>query len=342
MSRRLQPRTAVFWTYDAHEPSFRHRMLALRDQLQGRGWQCPVETLSKGRYLRRIVERRRQLQAADAVILHRIKLTPIEFGPVRRLCRKLVFDVDDAIYFRRPRQLGQPPDKSRFRQYKFARTCGISDLVLAGNHCLADRAARTASRVEVVPTPVELAAYESIDLPPNPSTLVWIGLPENLPYLELVRPVIENLTREWPELRLRIVSAEFPDWPAVRMEKVPWAAAQEAASLVSAGIGIMPLTDDEWTHGKCAFKLLQYMAAALPCVGSAVGANLDAVIPGRTGFLASDGEEWQSSLQALLADPVRGRELGAAGRERVRQHYDSRLVSSRAADLIEDLVGAPS
>ena len=70
------------------------------------------------------------------------------------------------------------------------------------------------------------------------------------------------------------------------MERVPWSAATEAGSLAAAHIGVMPLTDDEWARGKCAFKLLQYMAASLPCVASPVGANTEAVIDGFNGFHA--------------------------------------------------------
>ncbi len=336
--RMAVPKRALFWTYDAEEPSFRHRMLTLRDVLSARGWECEVVRLPKGRYLRRILARRHSLRSADVVLLHRIKLTPVEFFPLRQLCRFLVFDVDDAIYYRRPRQLGEPPDKSWFRQYKFARTCAISDLVLAGNDCLAERAKRSARRVEIVPTPVDLAPYEALESRRSPATLVWIGLPENLPYLELIRDALRQLASEREGLVLRVVSAEFPDWPEIPIEPVRWSAATEAESLVSAGIGLMPLTDDEWTHGKCAFKLLQYMAAALPCVGSAVGANLEVVQPGRTGFLAADSDEWADSLRQLLADQEAAEAMGIAGRERIRRHYDIRVVSTHAADLVESLV----
>ena len=340
MSARSVSPTALFWTYDAEEPSFRHRMLALRDELDHRGWSCTVETLPKGRYWRRIRERREPLQTADVVLLHRIKLTPIEHRPLRRLCQRLVFDVDDAIYFRRPRQLGEAPDESWFRQYKFARTCAISDLVMAGNRCLADRAARSASWVEVLPTPVRLRDYEAKSADRSPETLVWIGLPENLVYLELVRPVIERLAREHPGLKLRIVSGEFPDWSDVPLERVPWSASSEAESLTSAGVGIMPLVDDGWTRGKCAFKLIQYMVAALPCVGSPVGANLEVVVDGQTGYLAGSQEDWYRGLSALLKDPEGAAAKGRAGRERVRRHFDTRVVSSRAADLIETLTAS--
>ena len=330
--------TALFWSYDAGEPSFRHRMLHLRDQLADRGWRCTIETLPKGRYLTRILERRKQLRAADVVVLHRIKLTPIEFWPLRSLCQSLVFDVDDAIYYRRPRKLGQAPDKSWFRQYKFARTCAISDLVMAGNRCLADRAKRSTRWVEIVPTPVDLSTYENLQVERSPEKLVWIGLPENLPYLELVRDTVARLSRDYSALTLRVVSAEFPDWPEVRIDQAPWSAASEARHLATAGIGIMPLTDDGWTHGKCAFKLLQYMAATLPCVGSAVGANLDVVVEGETGFLAADPAAWTSGLEKLLSDPARATAMGRNGRDRVRAHYDTRVVSSQAADLLEKVV----
>jgi len=338
MSAGQPSRSALFWSYDADEPSFRHRILNLRDQLTDRGWHCDIETLPKGRYLTRILERRKQLQTADVVVLHRIKLTPIEFRALRNLCHSLVFDVDDAIYYRRPRQLGQAPDKSRFRQYKFARTCAISDLVMAGNQCLADRAARSTRWVEIVPTPVDLSTYETLQVERNPETLVWIGLPENLPYLELARDNIARLSRDHPDLTLRVVSGEFPDWPEVKIEKVPWSAASEASHLATAGIGIMPLTDDEWSHGKCAFKLIQYMAAALPCVGSAVGANLEVVVEGQTGFLAADSAAWTSGLGTLLNEPERAASMGRSGRDRVRTHYDTRVVSSQAADLLEEVV----
>jgi glycosyltransferase involved in cell wall biosynthesis len=296
-----------------------------------------IETLPKGRYRRRILERCEQLEAADIVLLHRIKLTPIEFRPLRRLCRALVFDVDDAIYFRRPRKLGEPPDRSWFRQYKFARTCAISDLVLAGNACLARRAKRSASRVEVVPTPVDLARYEALHLDRDPHTVVWIGLPENLSYLELVRAVLGRLAAVEPALKVRVVSAAFPDWPEVPIEKLPWSADAEAASLSTAGVGIMPLSDDEWTRGKCAFKLIQYMAAGLPCVGSAVGANLDVVLPGETGYLATDDRDWERALHTLLTDLDTARAMGLAGRQRVRERFDTRVVSERAADLVDEL-----
>lgn len=35
----------------------------------------------------------------------------------------------------------------------------------------------------------------------------------------------------------------------------------------------MPLTDDDFTRGKCSYKMLQYMACGKPVVVSPVGMN---------------------------------------------------------------------
>ena len=331
-------RAALFWAYDLDQPSFRHRMAPVQPELERRGWRCEVETLPKRRYLRRILERRARLRGFDVLVLHRIKATPLELIPLRRVSNRIVYDVDDAIYFHKPRRLGDEPDRSWFRQFKFARTCGTADLVIAGNRTLARVAGRSTSSVEIVPTPVDFDNYERAKpLRRASHTLVWIGLPENVVYLELVRPVLGRLTQRYPDIKLRVVSSSFPDWPEIPIERVHWSKATEIQDLLSAGIGIMPLTDDDWTRGKCAFKLLQYMAAGLPCVGSAVGANCDVVVEGVTGFLASNAADWERALRSLLDDASLAARMGESGRERVRQHYDRRVVARQIADLIEGL-----
>lgn len=74
----------------------------------------------------------------------------------------------------------------------------------------------------------------------------------------------------------------------------------EESWLDSIDIGIMPLEDDEWSRGKCAFKLLQYMAHGKPVVASKVGANTKAVIHGISGILADTEEEWAKAFEVLI------------------------------------------
>jgi glycosyltransferase involved in cell wall biosynthesis len=166
---------------------------------------------------------------------------------------------------------------------------------------------------------------------------VWIGRPENLISLELVRPALAGLARQLPELRLRVVCSHFPQWSELEIEAVPWSVDSEVEALTTADVGIMPLADDAWSRGKCGFKLLQYMAASLPCVASPVGANTSVVEHGVTGSLAASADEWQSALHRLLTDRALRQKMGAAGRERAENHYSMHTYCSRYRELLTEL-----
>jgi glycosyltransferase involved in cell wall biosynthesis len=138
-------------------------------------------------------------------------------------------------------------------------------------------------------------------------------------------------------LKLRVICSAFPDWGDVPIERVPWSSDTEAQSLAGAHIGVMPLTDDAWSRGKCAFKLLQYMAAALPCVASPVGANKEAVLDGVNGFHAADVDEWERGLEKLIVAPELRAAFGAAGRLHVEQRYSMRNYRARYLELLHRL-----
>jgi glycosyltransferase involved in cell wall biosynthesis len=173
--------------------------------------------------------------------------------------------------------------------------------------------------------------------PDEPPRIVWIGSPENLVYLEMVRPALARLTKRYPRLLLRVICSQFPDWADVAIEKVNWSSATEAQSLAGAHIGIMPLTDDAWSRGKCAFKLLQYMAAALPCVASPVGANTEAVLDAVNGFHAVNVDQWEQSLEKLITSPELRARFGAKGREHVQQRYSMQAYREHYRALLETL-----
>ena len=327
--------------YGLEQPSYRHRMRSLIEPLQAAGWQVRAEQFPSGRYGLRTWERRALLRWADVTVLHQIKLSSIEARLFAAYSRRRVFDVDDAIYVRKPRRLGDLPDESAWRKQKFAATCRWVDAVAAGNDVLAGVARATAKEIVVLPTSIDTACYESTFAGPGDApTIVWIGSPENLIYLDMIRPALARLTKRYPTLRMRVICSEFPDWSDVNVERVPWSSVTEAHSLAGAHIGVMPLTDDAWSRGKCAFKLLQYMAASLPCVASPVGANTEAVLDGINGFYATDVDEWERSLEKLIVSPELRAQFGAKGRQHVEQRYALNSYRANYLNLLRRLAAA--
>jgi len=325
----------VLLGYGLDQPSFRHRMRSLVEPLQEAGWEVRTEQFPSGRYGLRTWERRGLLRWAHVTVLHQIKLSSIEARLFAAYSRRRVFDVDDAIYVRKPRRLGDAPDESAWRKQKFAATCRWVDAVAAGNDVLAGVARASAREVAVLPTSIDTACYlPTAAGPDDPPTIAWIGSPENLIYLEMIRPALTRLTKRHPTLKLRVICSEFPDWSDVTIERVPWSSATEAQSLAGAHIGVMPLTDDAWSRGKCAFKLLQYMAASLPCVASPVGANTEAVLDGVNGFHATGVDEWERSLERLIVSADLRASFGARGRAHVEQRYSLRSYRANYLALL--------
>lgn len=331
---------ALLLGYDLDQPSFRHRMGSLVAPLEAAGWRVRTERFPGGRYGWRTWERRALLGWADVAVLHQIKLSGPEARLFATLSRRRVFDVDDAIYVRKPRRLGDPVGESRWRRAKFAATCRAVDVVAAGNGVLAGVARRAARAVEILPTSLDVARYRASTAGPgDPPTIAWIGSPENLIYLEMIRPALARLAARHPTLKVRVICSAFPAWPEITVERIAWSAASEADSLAAAHIGIMPLTDDEWSRGKCAFKLLQYMAASLPCVASPVGANVEAVIDGFNGYHAASIEDWERRLEALIESPDLRARFGANGRAHVESRYALRTYQERYLAVLGGLAG---
>ena len=329
---------AVLLGYGLDQPSFRHRMRTLIEPLQAAGWQVRAEQFPSGRYGLRTWERRGLWRWADVTILHQIKLSSLEARLFAALSRHCVFDVDDAIYVRKPRRLGEEPDQSSWRKRKFATTCRLADVVAAGNDVLAEVARPSARDIAILPTSIDAACYRPSSAGPGDApTIAWIGSPENLTYLEMLRPALARLSARHRNLKLRVICSRFPEWQDVSVEPVPWSSATEADSLAGAHIGVMPLTDDAWARGKCAFKLLQYMAAALPCVASPVGANTEAVIDGFNGFHAVTVDDWEQSLDKLICSPQLRAAQGANGLAHVRDRYAMRTYQADYVSLLQRL-----
>jgi glycosyltransferase involved in cell wall biosynthesis len=271
------------------------------------------------------------------------------FGPptlerlLTRAAGRLIFDFDDAIY---APSLAYPNPLDRLRDWgKPAKLISIANEVVAGSEYLADYARQFApsSRVSVLPTVVDPDVYRPAPASIRKTTVTigWIGTPRGSGYLKQLLPVFSELSARHPAVRYRFVGAERFDAPSLPIEFKPWSLAEEVSDIQTFDIGIMPLSDDEETRGKCGFKLIQYMSVGVPPVCSPVGANLHIVQHGKTGFCAESSTDWLDSLMALVADSELRKHMGQAGRERAISHFSTGVMAPRLLHIIRRAAGRP-
>lgn len=264
--------------------------------------------------------------AHDLVFFQREMLsTFVTLEPLTK--RPRVLDVDDAIWVH-PRG-----DFAR----RLARLC---DHVVCGNIYLASEFSRWNKNVSILATPVDVQSFV-----PGPARdhaerpiIGWMGLGSNLKVLYAVEPALNEVLRCNPHALLRIVTSQPPKFqslPSDRVEFIRWTPQNEVRSIQEMTIGIMPLEDTEFTRGKCSYKMLLYMACALPVVVSPVGMNTEVLGQGSVGFGASCDSDWVDHLNALLRNPELRTRMGASGRQVVVQHYSvERLAPSLATTLL--------
>jgi len=305
-------------THRLADPSYRVRWGRLRERLRAEGVdseaaEIPERWRGRGKLYRRAAD-------FDVVVLHRRLLTALDLWRLRRRARRLVYDFDDALFYR-----PVPPHRSDMREARFFLAVSSSDLVLAGNRVLAGFARLRNARVVVAPSTVGIGPPPVVERLAE-FTAVWIGQRATLPHLETVGPALRAAG-----FRLRVVADAAPDG----CELVPWSAESERAALAECHVGLMPLPRDPFARGKCGYKLLQYYEAGLPAVATPLGVNR--VLAAGGALLADGPEEWVAALGALRDDPARRERLGARGRAFVTRRYAADPLAVRLAHLLKGI-----
>ena len=260
----------------------------------------------------------------DLAIVH-VELFPFLPGGIEsRLLRiPYIYDFDDAFFLRyHQERVGRV---SFFLKDKFAPVLSRAAAVLAGNHYLTDYAKQFNPATTLLPTVVDTERYAHLRREPDDIfTVGWIGSPSTSVYLSALALPLAQLGREGP-VRFIIVGGRCESIDGVEVVNLPWEEASEVRLINTFDVGVMPLFDDEWARGKCALKLIQYMACGIPVIASPVGANLD-VVNGSCGLLASNSDAWLVGLRRMRDDRALRRNMGIAGRQRVEQLYSLRLA----------------
>lgn len=256
--------------------------------------------------------------------------------------RPYVVDYDDALFHRY--DLSSSALVRGLLGRKIDQVMRGAFCVMVGNGYLAERASSAgAQRIEIIPTVVDDDRYDVADRGADEKPVIgWIGSPATEDYVLDYRELLEKVCID-NHARLMLVGARdeaVECFDSLTPEVVAWSEDTEAEAIGRMDIGIMPLRDSPWERGKCGYKIVQYMACGLPVVASSVGANVDIVRHGESGFLASNDREWVASLQELIDNPPLRQRMGRAGRGYVEDHYSVRQQAPRLAALLRSAGGS--
>lgn len=276
---------------------------------------------------------------ADVGIIQRRLPSRFALNRMRRAHRHLIFDFDDAIWSRDSYSFRGL--KSSRRESRFRAMIESADRVVAGNAFLARHASRftSSNRVAIIPTCVEPSRYELAkhDEPDQIVRIVWIGSSSTLQGLQQITPILEQIGKHLPRVRLKLICDRFIDLRDLRVECCRWQESTEARDLSKCDIGLAWMPDDDWSRGKCGLKVLQYMAAGLPVIANPVGVHCEMVRHGESGFLVESATDWIEAVLTLANDREMRRVFGASGRARAEHDYSVSVGAEKWVELMSTL-----
>lgn len=259
----------------------------------------------------------------DFVFIHR-EATPIgppifEWFIAKVLRKKIIYDYDDAIWLEDPQEKGTILGKIKWKS-KVAQICRWSYKISIGNEYLASYAYQFNDNVVLNPTTIDTEGlhnpllYKKVEQ--KKITIGWTGTHSTLPYLQEIIPVLQKLESKF-DFTFLVIANKNPDFELKSMVFCQWKQETEIQDLMKIDIGIMPLTDDNWSKGKCGFKALQYMSLGIPTCASPIGVNSKIIKDGENGYLCDSTKEWLDKLTILLSDSMCRKRLGDSGQQTV-------------------------
>lgn len=246
--------------------------------------------------------------------------------------RKRLFDVDDAIWL---------TNNARFSERIAAESSGV----IAGNEFLAAHYRPYNARVWIVPTTVDTDTWTARSQQSDQTqkwTVGWTGTWGNLPFLYDIEEPLADFLGAHRDARLLVVCDRQPTFAKIQPDSwrfVKWSEREEKTLMQTMNVGLMPLPDTDWARGKCAFKMLLYMAQEIPVVVSPVGANLEVLAHGAVGYAAAKPDDWLDALENLYRDRDHARRLGENGRRVVGEHYSVARHAATLAGIFQIVAG---
>lgn len=312
----------------------RYRVLQYIPYLKEHGIEPTVAPFPKG-----LIERFRLFKSIskyDVLFIQRKRFSAPWLKYIRRNANKIVYDFDDSVMYRNSKA---PQAESNTRARMFRNMVNASDYVIAGNEYLKKNTELYTNNVTNIPSPIDMTLYTQKEyLEQNDNvTLGWIGAHGSIHYLEKMRPVFEILGKRHNNLKLKIVCGTFFNCDDLIVEKKLWSEKDEVEDIKGFDIGLMPLLDDPWSHGKCGLKILQCLAVGVPVVCSPAGINKEIVEDGVNGFVANTPEEWIKKLEILINDNNLRKKMGMKGRNKVIKHYSLEANTPKMLKIFQQL-----
>jgi glycosyltransferase involved in cell wall biosynthesis len=327
----------LFLIKSGKTPSSRIRVKELCPLLEKAGFKTEVKVIPVKSW-----ERKKLFRAAsgyEITVLQKRLLNYFDFRLLRKNARELFFDFDDAVFLKNASPSQNPSDyRSSTRWRRFSRTVLNCDKIIVANRYLAAKVAEITGKAPVIiPSSVKFDGISpKTDYSVSPPPIIgWLGSRSTLRYLDFIAPALRETAGKY-DFTLRVIADAPAEIPGIKTEFIPWEIDSQYKEIQRFDIGIMPLSNDPFSKGKAAFKLIQYMACGVPSVCSPVGMNAEVAGNNEYALKAENNSAFAAALMRLLEDRKLREKTGSQAHIMAKKNFSSEVCATKWAELLNN------
>lgn len=293
---------------------------------------------------RMLVAVRDAVRNADPDLLYLNVIRSVRLVPSQNRC-PMIIDLDEirSDYYEQMHRKGSSPfwrliagiERNRMRAAEAIAIERASTVLVSSPADLA----RLGVKAHLVRSPYQVSVRHG-DAPTRSSSVLFVGrmcYPANVEAaLRFALGPFVELRRLLPTVRLDIVG-ERPVRKVRRLSSgsvhVHGFVPDVSPLYASAAVAVVPVTQATGVQ----MKLVQALAAGVPCVATRSAAQRAGVEPEVHVLVADAPEEWVSQVRRLLLEGVAGRALADSGRRWATEHYSEVAIRDSLRAAVDDV-----
>lgn len=252
---------------------------------------------------------------------------------------KYLIEFDDAI-FHNYDQNRNLIIRSLFKN-KTKKVISNAECIITGSEYLTDYAIKYNKKIYQIPTSIDFDKYRYGDnLIENQNEFIigWIGSSSQSFQILYLIPVFRELISI---CKFKIHLVGFDQRLAIHLNGLPveiikWTESSEVEEMLKFSVGIMPLDNSLFSRGKCAFKLVQYMACGIPTISSPLKSNIN-INKYSKNLFADSLSEWKNSIVEIYNNQEKFKKIGKINKEIAELNYTIQVNHKKYLEILEKI-----
>jgi len=277
-------------------------------------------------------------------------------APLRAKGKKIICDVDDAIWYVQPDNSTYQTMKEKNASYVLECILNDVDGVVTTNgylrNMIVDKTTKYHENILVAPNQVDLTKYSRVFPAQERSqiTLMHFGATGHFDDLlseEFVKGM-DKIMNDYPNVRFKTVGSFVPNlkykWGARYdndfgdIDIYKWIENRFPIFMDEADIMVVPLRDTKYNRCKSSIKFREASSAMKPGVFSATRPYIEDIKHGETGYLAETADDWYKYLKILIDSVEERRRIGTNAYNYVKQYCQMKDNVNMYASFIKKIL----